>query len=225
MIAQPRVRLGIVLIVWGSMLVWFFALEPEPQHVPLTHRTGETASRGEGSARPAAADPLDVRSLKNLHAQTTPTMPVKNVFAPLDLPPDVGPVRPRRTPVSATLPPPVVSALPSEAPIAPSPTALPAPLPATPTADDVARTQVEQNRLLVQQQAQQLLAQFRYLGFVSQGGTDRAFLGKGSEILIAAEGERVHGTVIVRNIGTSSVILKDTLSNVERTVSLSPNGS
>lgn len=69
-------------------------------------------------------------------------------------------------------------------------------------------------------------AQYRYLGFLSMGDSlkknkDIAVLSKGDEVMILSVGDRVDDHMIVRAISAGSVTMRDTDTQMERTVLLS----
>jgi Tfp pilus assembly protein PilP len=104
---------------------------------------------------------------------------------------------------------PVFPAQSSLAPSAPPTIATVAPVIYQPTPEELA-----------QQAGRQMLAQFRYLGYLSRAGKDTAFLSKGNELHITQAGETIDQRVIVKTITPVGVTLQETFSNVEQVVSL-----
>jgi hypothetical protein len=72
---------------------------------------------------------------------------------------------------------------------------------------------------LALQAGRQELAQFRYLGYLSRGGQDEAFLGKGNTLHIAKTGETIEQRILVKAISPSGVMLQETSSKIEQLVS------
>jgi hypothetical protein len=72
---------------------------------------------------------------------------------------------------------------------------------------------------LALQAGRQELAQFRYLGYLSRGGRDEAFLGKGNTLHIAKTGETIEQRILVKAISPSGVMLQETSSKAEQLVS------
>src|SRR5438034_9477199 len=69
------------------------------------------------------------------------------------------------------------------------------------------------------QAGRQELAQFRYLGYLSRGGRDEAFLAKGNTLHIAKTGETIEQRILVKAISPSGVMLQETSSKAEQLVS------
>ena len=72
---------------------------------------------------------------------------------------------------------------------------------------------------LALQAGRQELAQFRYLGYLSRGGRDEAFLAKGNALHIAKAGETIEQRILVKAISPSGVMLQETSSKAEQLVS------
>ena len=72
---------------------------------------------------------------------------------------------------------------------------------------------------LALQAGRQELAQFRYLGYLSRGGRDEAFLAKGNTLHIAKTGETIEQRILVKAISPSGVMLQETSSKAEQLVS------
>jgi hypothetical protein len=77
---------------------------------------------------------------------------------------------------------------------------------------------------LAAQAAQQEMAQFRYLGYLSRDGRNEAFLSKGKELHIVQAGETVAQRILVKAITPTNVVLQEPRSHVEKTVSLAGDG-
>ncbi|OLB02307.1 MAG: hypothetical protein AUH21_05910 [Nitrospirae bacterium 13_2_20CM_62_7] len=74
--------------------------------------------------------------------------------------------------------------------------------------------------LLAAQQARQWLGQYRFFGYLGQGGDQRAFLSKGNDIFIVRVGDSIEGRITVAAIDASSVRLRETSTSLETTLSL-----
>jgi len=60
---------------------------------------------------------------------------------------------------------------------------------------------------LATQRAQQLLQQFRFLGYIKKSGESQAFLTKGQSIYIVKQGATVEGRILVNRIDPTTIIL------------------
>ena len=85
---------------------------------------------------------------------------------------------------------------------------------------ELAAQQSRQQKELAAQQSRQLLAKYRFLGYLTQGGEPRAFLGKGNELYIVRTGETVEGRIQVKGIDATSVKLLDATTSLETTLPL-----
>jgi hypothetical protein len=71
---------------------------------------------------------------------------------------------------------------------------------------------------LARQAGMQELSQYRYLGYLTRGGKDQAFLSRGKDLLIVTAGETIEQRVLVKAITPAGVTLQETASQVEQTV-------
>src|SRR5207253_9889405 len=76
---------------------------------------------------------------------------------------------------------------------------------------------------LAVQAGRQELAQFRYLGYLSRGGRDEAFLAKGNALHIAKTGETIDQRILVKAISPSGVMLQETPTKTEQLVFPTPD--
>ncbi|MGH7234898.1 MAG: hypothetical protein ACREIO_00805 [Nitrospiraceae bacterium] len=192
--------LGALALVWLIAIVVRVASEPEPQRVPLKFRSGETVAAE--STRSDGGEPGLVRP-KLARGSQAPFKTPKNIFAPAEHSGEPGrahaprlrknPETPVPAPLSAPPPPPAVA---FTAPPSPSPEQLAA------------------------QQARQWLGQYRFFGYLGQGGDQRAFLSKGHDIFIVRVGDSIEGRIMVTAIDASSVKLRETGTSLETTLSL-----
>ncbi|MGH7167460.1 MAG: hypothetical protein ACREII_02910 [Nitrospiraceae bacterium] len=190
--------LGALALVWLIVFVVRVATEPEPQRMPLKFRSGETVAAE--STRNDGGVPGLVRP-KLARGSQAPFKTPKNIFAPAELSGEARQAqapRPRRNPVTPALapPPPPPPAVAFTAPPSPSPEQLAA------------------------QQARQWLGQYRFFGYLGQGGDQRAFLSKGHDIFIVRVGDSIEGRIMVTAIDASSVKLRETGTSLETTLSL-----
>ena len=194
-----RLQWGLLLLMgtlWGGTFLWGLLAGPEPQTAPLKYVTGLTASREQGRGQPEAGLKIHLDLLEAGRKQEGAFVTPKNIFAPLHVAEPVlaAPARSFKlppVPLRETL----AKALP---PVAPPPTA----------------------EELAFQAAQQELAQFRYLGYLSRDGGNEAFLSKGKELHIVKAGETVAQRILVKAITPTNVVLQEPHSMAEKTVSL-----
>ncbi|MER3425334.1 MAG: hypothetical protein C4293_20970, partial [Nitrospiraceae bacterium] len=180
--------------------------EPEPQRVPLTYKSGQVAARKE--AKEAAGFPTLIRPKK---ANEISFREPKNIFAALEHPSEKQALaRPRM----AKKPMP-------ENPVAIAPPTHPALEPPPPSPEELAAQEARRQQELAAQQARQQMAQYRFLGYLSQNGEQRAFLGKGKDIYIVRSGDTVEGKILVKTIDASAIQLADTGTRLEATIPLS----
>ena len=120
-------------------------------------------------------------------------------------PPRVAVQSPRNifAPVQVYVPPP------PPAPLPPPPPAPPPP-PPPPSPEELAA-----------QRARSELAQYKYLGYVAGGGTERAFLSRGKDLFTVARGESLVGGIVLKDVTPSYVILLEPQTRIEVTVALS----
>jgi hypothetical protein len=71
---------------------------------------------------------------------------------------------------------------------------------------------------LARQAGVQELSQYRYLGYLTRGGKDQAFLSRGKDLHIVTTGETIEQRVLVNAITPAGVTLQETASQVEQTV-------
>lgn len=215
---------GGLLLVWIGLAAVRIVAEPEPKQVPLTFRTGQTATRGK------------VQGTQDLAIKTRPQsqgLPVtfrqpKNIFAPLGHTQESAHTAATMGKMSKT----------AKKPIGPQPVQGPPPPPPEVLAAhqaakdrDLAAQQVAREQELAAQRARQQqeqllqgarqqLAQYRFLGFLQKGDGAQAFLGKGQDIFIVRTGETVDGRIQVKTMDHTSIQLMDAATRVETTIQL-----
>jgi len=185
--------LVLLLGIWAGVAFWIMAAAPEPQRVPLAYVTGK-ADRAKVSRPQAGAGlkvNLDLLAAARRRTEEAFVAP-KNIFAPLPTERTASAHAKRRTPVTTT------------APVVTAPAVPPPPSPEE----------------LAAQAARQELAQFRYLGYLSRGGRQQAFLSKGKDLYIVRSDETIEQRVLVKAVTPTGVTLQEPRSQVERTVPL-----
>lgn len=195
-------------LIWGTLLTLRVLTAEDPPQAPLTFTSGATGSAARKET--AAADlPAVVRPVLSSGEQVGLPTP-KNIFAPLD----AGPVS-----VKLAAPAPAKPAVPPmPVPVTPSP-------PPPPSPEEIAAQQERQQREAVLQQARQRMAQYRFLGYLTEAGAHRAFLAKGSDLYIVTLGETVEGQIQVAAIDQAAVTLVDLPTRLETSLPLVKEGA
>jgi len=217
--------LGGLVLGWVVLVVLRIVSGPEPQRAPLTFTSGQTAAQTGAKVNPTV--PLVVRPVL-ARASQVPYKTSKNIFAPLQVQAAQEKVARAKSRRSVEKPPSEPVAEPVAAPAPPPP-----PSPEEVAAQlarqqqELARQQLEQAEQQVRQQKEQAahqtrqqIAQYRFLGYLTQQGEHRAFLGKGQSLFIVRIGDTVEGKIQVAAIDPSAVKLRETGTNVETTLSL-----
>ena len=208
---------GLVLVLLALIAIRVLN-QPEPQRVPLTYQSGQRLARD--AARGAAGLPSPVKppTQKN---QVTFREP-KNIFARLGSASDTtsdargrGGKKPKLA--MAAVPGPVQGPPPPPPEESAAQQAL--------RLQQLAAQQARQQKELAAQQARQLMEQYRFFGYVKQGGEHRAFLAKGREIYIVHTGETLEGRILVTGVDASAVKLKDSATSLEATLPLKKEGA
>lgn len=195
--------------VWVLLLAWRFMPGEPPQEVPLTFVSGHSATKKTAGA----PDPWQVKPIA-MQAKAMPETPKKNIFAPLGESTAVGDREVGTSAVVAkrskrmTPPPPVVVV--AEAPPAPS----------GPTPEELAELAAKQQEELRRKQVQEQMGQYRYLGYLTQQGVQKAFVGKGKDIYIIRQGDKLDGKFLVASINATTVKLKEPITSLETSLDL-----
>jgi hypothetical protein len=195
--------------VWVLLLAFRLTPGEPPQEVPLTFVSGRSAAKKTSGA----PDPWQVKPMA-MQAKAMSETPKKNIFAPLGESTVVGDgevgasagVTNRRKRVSP--PPPVVVV--AEIPPAPS----------GPTPEELAEQAAKQQEDLRRKQAQEQMGQYRYLGYLTQQGVQKAFVGKGKDIYIIRQGDKLDGKFLVASINATTVKLKEPVTSLEASLDL-----
>lgn len=201
----PRTKwLGLLALVLLWMVLWYVMVVdvPPPAEVPLTYRSGQTATKSVDEE-----EKWDVHSLR-AQARELPVAPQKNIFFAGNQSRSSDP----QTKLVAQQ-----GKLEQQAAVVMPPTLPPPPPPPPPpTSEELAQQQAALRRIQLQEQ----MTQYRYLGYVNQNGVQKAFLGKGRELYIIREGDTLEGKFQVAHIEATSVKLLDADSKLETTLRL-----
>jgi hypothetical protein len=184
-----------------------------PQEVPLAFVSGKPAAKTR--AITGTPDPWQVKHVTR-QAREMQEGPKKNIFAPLGESTAAGATtvvatRAKRATPAAPPPPPVVADVPPPAPPGPTPEEL---------AEQAARQQEE----LKLKQVREQMGQYRYLGYLSQQGVQKAFVGKGKDIYIIRKGDTLDGKFLVASIDPVTVKLREPTTSLETSLDLTKEG-
>jgi len=196
--------------VWCVLILMRLLTAETPEEVPLTYVSGKPATNTR-----AATDVLDPWQVRRAvtHAHEIPEGPKKNIFAPLGESTTVGTgtvvaKRPKLAP-----PPVAMEPTPPVVVIAPPP-------PSGPTPEELAEQAARQQQELMLKQVREQMGQFRYLGYFSQQGVEKAFLGRGKDIYIIRKGDKLDGKFLVASIDPATVKLKEPTTSLETSLDL-----
>ena len=200
-----------LVVVWVFLIAIRLLTNSEPQQAPLVYQTGNT-SDPKGAA--VIGNVLTVKGSQQNSAGRDFREP-KNIFASLYLPHQgdrpAAPLFVKREVPTPIVPP-------------PSPSLPPPPLPVTvppaPTAEELAAQEARRQKEYAAQQTRQQLAQYRFLGYLTQHGEQRAFLGKEKNIYIVRHGETLDGRIMVKTIDGGFIQLMDATTRVEQKIPL-----
>ncbi len=200
--------LGTLVLGWLVVLGFRIMNQPEPQRVPLKYKSGLAQARPKGDLPPVVW-PVQAREIPV--SFNTP----KNIFAPPETL-----TEPEKQKLAAARKRAKEAAVPAVPP--PQPAGPPPPTPEELAAQEARRQQelARQQQELAAQQARQLMSQYRFLGYLTQGGESKAFLSKGRDIFVVRAGETVDGRIQITAIDATSVKLKETGTNLETSIPL-----
>ena len=195
--------------VWCVLILMRILTAEAPQEVPLTFVSGKPAAKTH-TAR-GAPDPWQVKRV-SMQAREMPEGPKKNIFAPLGESTEVGATtvvatRAKRATPAPAPPPPVVAAIAPAAPPGPTP-------------EELAEIAAWQQKELKLQQVREQMGQYRYLGYLSQQGLQKAFVGKGKDIYIIRKGDTLDGKFLVASIDPATVKLREPTTSLETSIEL-----
>jgi len=192
------------------LLVMRWTAEEPLQQVPLQFKTGERSLR---AAQAQPEDDLLVKPLK-LQGHGVPATPQKNIFAMAHASRETV----KKSPVRKRSPTPTET---GAAPVAPPVvTPPPPPVPPGPTPEELAAMAAQQQREVVLRLAREHMAQYRYLGYARRDGHHQAFVGKGSDIYILQQGDRLEDRVFVVAIDQNAVTLRHGDTDLEQRIEL-----
>lgn len=195
--------------VWCVLILMRILTAEAPQEVPLTFVSGKSAAKTR--AITGTPDPWQVKRVST-QAREMPEGPKKNIFAPLGESTIVGATtlvakRAKRATQAPPPPPPVVAVF--------APTAPPGPTP-----EELAEQAARQQEALKLNYLREQMGQFRYLGYLSQQGVQKAFVGKGKAIYIIREGDKLDGKFLVASINPATVKLREPTTSLETSIEL-----
>jgi len=196
--------------VWVLLLVWRFMPKDPPLEVPLTFVSGHSSAK-KASGVP---DPWQVKPM-SMQAKSMPETPKKNIFAPLGASTAVG----DGESVAST----VATRRSKRLPPAPPPPVVVAemlPVPSGPTPEELAEQAAKQQEELRRKQVQEQMGQYRYLGYLTQQGVQKAFVGKGKDIYIIRQGDKLEGKFLVASINATTVKLREPVTSLETSLDL-----
>jgi hypothetical protein len=96
--------------------------------------------------------------------------------------------------------------------------------PPGPTPEELAEQAARQQEELNLRQLREQMGQYRYLGYLSQQGVEKAFVGKGKDISIIRKGDKLDGKFLVASIDPTSVKLKEPITSLETSLALTKAG-
>lgn len=99
------------------------------------------------------------------------------------------------------------------------------PAPPMPSPEEVAEQAARLARERARQQLREVMAQYRYLGYLTGRGEQQAFLGKGQEIYIIHLGDTLDGQFQVASITPTTVKILAAHADVETTIQLKTDSS
>jgi len=199
---------------WAALVIFEVMNQPSPERVPLKFKSGPAQDIAEKQTH-GSDSPFTVR-LARAKTHELPHLPSHNIFAPLDTPLPEATVRQVNKPtVSGQVKPPQSS----------SPAQIVAEPPASPSEQEIAAQKATQQTEMVRLAAMRELGAFRFLGFLEQDGVVQAFLARGNELYVVANGESVDGRYVVTVLDTSSVKIRATSTGVETIIGKSDRES
>ena len=190
---------------WAALVILEVMNQPSPERVPLKFKSGPVQDIAEKQTH-GSDSPFTVR-LARAKTHELPHLPSHNIFAPLDTPLPEATVRQVKPPQSS-----------SPAPIVAEP-------PASPSEQEIAAQKATQQTEMVRLAAMRELGAFRFLGFLEQDGVVQAFLARGNELYVVANGDSVDGRYVVTVLDTSSVKIRATSTGVETIIGKSDRES
>jgi hypothetical protein len=189
---------------WAALAIFVVMNQPSPERVPLTFKSGP-AQNIAGKPAHGSDNPFTVR-LARAKTHELPHLPSHNIFAPIDTPSLEATARQvNKQSVSGQVKPPQP----------PSPTPIVAQQAAPPSDQEIAAQRATQQAEMARLESMRELGAFRFLGFLEQNGVSQAFLARGNELYVVANGDSVDGRYMITALDTSSVKIRATSTGVE----------
>lgn len=190
---------------WAALVIFEVMSQPSPERVPLTFKSGP-AQGIVGGPSSGFDNPFTVRPAKAKNHEL-PHLPSHNIFAPIDDSlPEATTHQVKKLTVSVQeKPPQLVSPVPIVADLATPP----------PSEQEAAAHRAIQEAEMSRLAAMRELGAFRFLGFLEQNGIAQAFLARGNEIYVVANGDAVDGRYVITILDTSSVKIRAMSTGVE----------
>lgn len=212
-ISKHTLMLGGLIGIWATVAVAQVSNLPEVWEAPLTYTSGQRVMK---TANPNATDQVPALRPMRIAASQLPSSPTRNIFdsaAAISAEKRIAKVAVHKHEVTAPTPAVVVAM-----PVAPPAPPMPSP---EELAERTARAEAERTR----QHLREVMAQYRYLGYLTGHGEQKAFLSKGQDIYIIHLGETLDGQFQVASITPTTVKILAAQSNVETTIWLKAESS
>lgn len=210
---KNTLMLGGLIGIWATVAAVQISNLPELREVPLTYTSGQRAMK---TAHPNGTEQEPALRPMRIAAMQLPSSPTRNIFdsaAAITAEKRAAKVALRKKEVPPPIPA-VVVAMPVAPPVPPMPS--PEEL-----AERAARLEEERQR----QHLREIMAQYRYLGYLTGQGEQTAFLSKGQDIYIIHLGETLDGQFQVASITPTTVKILAAQTNVETTIVLKAESS
>lgn len=207
---KKTLMLGGLMGLWATAAVVQMGHLPELREAPLTYTSGQRATKIV-KLNGLDDDIVELRPIRVVTAHL-PSTPKRNIFEPAGGPA----VEKRVAKISASKkqdPPPTPVPVIAPVPVMPPPPPMPSP-------EELAERAARQQQELKLRQLRESMAQYRYLGYLTRDGEQKAFLGKGQEIYIIHLGETLDGQFQVAAITSTAVKILAAQANVEATLQL-----
>lgn len=199
---------------WAALVIVEVMNQSSPERVPLKFKSGPAQDIA-GKQAHGSDSPFTVR-LARAKTHELPHLPSHNIFASIDTPSPEATVRQvKKYTVSGQEKPPQLA---SPAPIVAEPAA-------PPSEQEIAAHLTIQQAEMARLEAMRELGTFRFLGFLEQNGVAQAFLARGNELYVVANGDAVDGRYVITVLDTSSVRIRATSTGVETIIGKSDRES
>ncbi len=194
---------------WMILVAVELMRQPSPERVPLKFKSGPPQEIA-GNLPQGSSGPFTVR-LARAKTHELPHLPSHNIFAPITIP---GQEEPARQVKRQIVPGPAKT--PSPQPPAPAPIVAEPPPP--PSDQELAAQKAIREAELARLDSIRELSAFRFLGFLERDGVAQAFLARGNELYVVANGDTVEGKYVITVLDTSSVKILATRTGIEATI-------